>query len=350
MNQSNQPANSVGVMALQASGDQRRSSRISPEHMTAGLLLVLTVLMIILSRFISASLGSWSQIMTVITLGSFLLVVAFGQGLVVMTGGLDLSVASLFMFGGVMSAALIGGSDIQVWFRMPAIILAAGAIGALSGVGVAVFRIPPFIMTMGTGIIIASAALGYTSGSTLGASPTFLVHLMTGSLAGIPLIVMVFAFVAVAGILFQSRTVFGRNLYAVGGSLGAAHVAGVPVLVTTVLAYGASAMCAAIGGALLTGYSSGATLMMGDPYLLPSIAAVVVGGSSITGGRGSFFGTIVGTLFLTTLDSVIAATGMGQGWRLIVSGGVIVVAVLIQASSGRPMPAWFVALTRRHAK
>lgn len=302
--------------------------------------MLLTVLMIVGSRLISSSLGSWSQVMTVLTLGSFLLIVAFGQGLVVLTGGLDLSVASLFMFGGVMSAALIGSGDDGVFYRMPAILISAGLIGAFSGVGIACFKIPPFIMTMGSGIIVGSAALGYTNGSTLGASPTFLVHLMQGTFLHVPIVILVFAVFCVVGLWIQTRTVFGRNLYAVGGSLGAARVAGIPVTRTLILAYAGSAICAAMGGALLTGYSGGATLMMGEPYLLPSIAAVVVGGSSILGGRGSYLGTIVGTLFLTSLDSVIAATGMGQGWRLIVSGLVIVVALTIQATTGLSMPTW----------
>jgi ribose transport system permease protein len=329
-----------------ARSDARRASRLNPDYLTAGLLLGLTVLMTLGSRLISPSLGSFSQLGTVITLGSFLLIVAFGQGLVILSGGLDLSVASLFMFGGVMSATLIGSENTGVWYLMPGIILAAGLIGALSGAGIACLKIPPFIMTMGVGIIVGSLALGYTSGSTLGASPAFLEVLMKGSLLNVPIILIVFVVICVGGLLVQTRMVYGRNLYAVGGSPGAARVSGVPVVRTLILTYAGSAMCAAVGGALLTGYSGGATLMMGEPYLLPSIAAVVVGGSSILGGRGSFLGTIVGTLFLTSLDSVIAATGLAQGWRLVVSGLVILIALLCQTSSGVSPGVWLARLKR----
>ncbi|MFT4437793.1 ABC transporter permease [Caballeronia sp. 15715] len=317
--------------------DTRRASKLDPDLVTAALLLVLTMAMLAGSRFISSSLGSWSQVQTVLTLGTFLLLVSFGQGVVVLSGGLDLSVAAMFMFGGVMTTALVETGDAGAWYLIPGVVLAAGVVGCISGVGVARLKIPPFIMTMGMGIIVGSLALGYTSGSTLGASPQFLEDLMKGSAAGVPYVVILFVSICVVGLLAQTRTVFGRNLYAVGGSPGAARVSGVPVTRTLVLAYAVSAMCAATGGILLTGYSGGATLSMGEPYLLPSIAAVVVGGSSILGGRGTFAGTMVGTLFLTTLDSLISATGLEQGWRLIVSGLVIVIALLLQTSSGGPL-------------
>ncbi|RLM22274.1 hypothetical protein BIY29_12315 [Brenneria alni] len=313
--------------------DQRASSRMNPDAIAPLLLLGLTVIMILASRLISPSLGSWAQVLMIITLTSFLLVMAFGQGLVILSGGMDLSVASLFMYGGVMSAGIIGASGDNIAYMLPLILLSAAAIGAVSGLGITLLRIPPFIMTMGTGIIVASLALGATRGSTLGASPKLLAEIVKGNLAGIPCIVLFFLVFSILGMAIQTRTVFGRNLYALGGSPGAAKVSGIPVGAVTVTAYALSALCAALGGALLTGYSDGATLRMGDPYLLPSIAAVVVGGSSILGGKGTFFGTIAGSLFLITVDSVIAATGLDQGWRLIVSGAIITIALLFQSGS-----------------
>ncbi|GAA3880411.1 hypothetical protein GCM10022405_02390 [Gibbsiella dentisursi] len=313
--------------------DQRGSSRFNPEAVAPLLLLAVTVLMILFSRAISPALGSWAQVLMIITLTSFLLVVAFGQGLVILAGGMDLSVASLFMYGGVMSAGMIGSSGDNIAYMLPFILLSAAAIGAISGLGITLLRIPPFIMTMGTGIIVASLALGASGGSTLGASPRLLTELVKGNLFGVPCIVLFFIVFSLLGLAIQTRTVFGRNLYALGGSAGAAKVSGIPVGATTVGAYALSGLCAALGGALLTGYSDGATLRMGDPYLLPSIAAVVVGGSSILGGKGTFIGTIAGALFLVTVDSVIAATGLDQGWRLIVSGAIITVALLFQSGS-----------------
>ncbi len=310
--------------------DRRGATRIEPETMTAVILAVTTVAMILLSKLISPALGSWSQVMTILTLGSFLLVVAFGQGLVVLTGGLDLSIPSTFMLGGVLSAGLIGSQDDGAFYLMPFILLIGAAIGAASGIGVALLKVPPFIMTMGMSIIIGSAALGYSGGSTLGASPTFLATLMAGKTLGIPNILTFIVLFSIAGWIIQARTSFGRSLYALGSSNAAARIAGVHVDGMTIAVYAVSGLCAAFAGAMLTGYSNGATLRMGDAYLLPSIAAVVVGGSSILGGSGSFTGTICGVLFLSTIESVIAATGLDQGWRLIISGAIVLVAILVQ--------------------
>ncbi|TKI05242.1 ABC transporter permease [Martelella alba] len=313
--------------------DTRRASRFNTELIAPALLMALTAALIIASRLLSPALGSWSQVMMIITLASFLLVVSFGQGLVILSGGMDLSVASLFMYGGVMSAGVIGGDGQDAAYMLPLILLSAGAIGAVNGLGVALLRIPPFIMTMGAGIIVASLALGATGGSTLGASPHQLTTLVKGNWLGIPCILLFFAAFSLLALLIQGHTVFGRHLYALGGNSRAASLSGLPVGMVTVLAYAISGLCAALGGALLTGYSDGATLRMGDPYLLPSIAAVVVGGSSILGGRGTFVGTLAGSLFLTTVDSIIAATGLDQGWRLIVSGAIIMVALIFQTGS-----------------
>jgi ribose transport system permease protein len=133
----------------------------------------------------------------------------------------------------------------------------------------------------------------------------------------------------IAGWLFQSRTVFGRYLYAVGTNADAARNAGVPVTQMRLLPYVISAVCAGFVGIALVGYSSGATLRMGDDYLLPSIAAVVIGGSSILGGRGAFLGTVGGALLLTILGTIISALGLEFGLRTIIEGSIILFALLL---------------------
>ncbi|MDR5804793.1 ABC transporter permease [Caballeronia sp. LZ001] len=318
---------------IEAGRDGRRARRTTPETVATVVLAVLTVVCIFASRLISPALGSWNQAETVLILGTFLLPVALGQGLVILSGGLDLSVSANFMFGGVMTTSLLSGAHADQWQFLVLIVLMAGVIGCLNGIGIAAFRIPAFMMTMSIGIIVASVALGYTNASPVGDAPALVVSIVKGRTAGVQNIVLIFALVCLIGIALQSRSVFGRHLYAIGGSAQAARVAGVPVAGTLIGVYACSAMLAAISGILLCGYSGGATLTMGDPYLLPSIAAVVVGGSSILGGRGNFVGTIVGICFLGTIDSLIGATGLEQGWRLVISGGVIALALLAQPSS-----------------
>ena len=121
----------------------------------------------------------------------------------------------------------------------------------------------------------------------------------------------------------------GRRLYAVGNNPAAAYVAGLPTRALTISAYAVSGACAGLTGIMLAGYSNGATLRMGDDYLLPSVAAVVIGGSSILGGQGSFVGTVGGAILLTTLGTILAALGIEEGWKTIIEGGVILIALVL---------------------
>lgn len=315
------------TMRFDSAADQRRSGGVSKETINAVVVFALSVVLILGSRFVSPALGSWSQVLTVLTLASFLIVVSFGQGLVVMVGGLDLSIPAVITLGGVLSTGWVGVGNPDAWYLLPAILAVCGLVGAFNGFGVTILRIPPFIMTMATSIILASAALGYTSGTPRGASPEAMTALMKTNWLGVPAVVFfVVAFVLVGWVL-QSRTVFGRQLYAVGANPDAARVAGVSVGLVTTFAYVISAVCAGFVGMMLVGYANGATLRMGDSYMLPSIAAVVIGGSSILGGSGSFIGTVGGAVLLTTLGTVIAAIGLEQGWRTVIEGGIIVAAL-----------------------
>jgi ribose transport system permease protein len=313
----------------EASADLRRAGRWRPETLTTLCIFVLSILLIFGSRFVSPALGSWSQASTVITLASFLIVVAFGQGLVIMAGGLDLSVPSLITLGGVLATTWVGADNTGALYLLPLILLLCAAIGGLSGLGVTLLEIPPFIMTMATGIIVASGALGYTSGTPRGASPPMFITLMKAQWAGLPVIAIFVVLFSVAAALLQSRTSFGRKLYAIGANPRAAFIAGVPVTRLIVLTYMASGATAGFVGLMLAGYSDGATLRMGDSYLLPSVAAVVIGGSSILGGSGSFAATVGGAVLLTTLGTVIAALGLDQGWRTVIEGAIILIALLL---------------------
>jgi ribose transport system permease protein len=313
--------------------DTRGAARVRPESIATFATFALSVVLILCSRFVSPALGSWDQAETVIVLASFLVIVAFGQGLVILIGGLDLSVASLITLGGVLATTWIGGSGAGAWYLLPAILLICAAIGALSGVGVTWLGVPPFIMTMATGIIVGSAALGYTSGTPRGGSPKILIALMKDDWGPAPALIVFIVLAVVVLAILQGATPFGRKLYAIGASVRAAHVAGVEVTRVTILAYMMSAVSAGFAGLMLAGYSDGATLRMGDSYLLPSIAAVVVGGSSILGGSGSFAATVGGAVLLTTLSTVIAALGVGEGWRTVIEGAIILIALVLLRES-----------------
>lgn len=310
-------------------GDARGGARISRETISAISVAVLCVVLLFGARLINPALGSWSQVETVMVLGFFLVVLSFGQGLVILTGGLDLSLPATITLGGILATTWAGSGDAAQWYILPLVLAACGTVGLMSAIGVIWLRVPPFIMTMAMSIIVASALLGYTKGTPRGTAPDVAVALMKSDVLGLPTPIVALVVFVILGWLFQSRSVFGRYLYAVGTNVDAARNAGVPVIVTQILPYVISAICGGFVGIALVGYSSGATLRMGDDYLLPSIAAVVIGGSSILGGRGTFLGTVGGALLLTILGTIIAALGLEFGLRTIIEGSIILIALLL---------------------
>lgn len=289
----------------------------------------LTALLILASRWISPGFGGWSQAKAILVLSSFVTVVAFGQQLVILTGGLDLSIASVMTMGGVLTFGVIGASSGALVWGIPAVLLLTAAIGALNGLGVVWLRVPPFIMTLAMGIIVYGATLGLTGGTPRGQASPALAALFTGSLFDVPLVIYLMAALAVLGSLLQLRTGFGRRLYAVGTNPAAAHIAGLPVRRLTLMTYAISGASSGLAGILMVGYAGGATLTMGQSYQLPSIAAVVVGGTSILGGSGLYLGAVGGALLLTTFSTVIASLGIAEGWRTVIYGIVILLALLL---------------------
>lgn len=320
---------SNGSPALTMLDDSRASSRISRETVSAITVAILCVVLLVGARLVSPSLGSWSQVETVLILGFFLVILSFGQGLVVLSGGLDLSLPATVTMGGILATSWVGAGNPDAWFLLPAVLLLCGAVGLVSAIGIVWLRVPPFIMTMAVSIIVSSLLLGYTNGTPRGASPEAASALMKGHLFGMPSAVVFLIGFVVVGWLVQSRSVVGRYLYAVGTNVEAARIAGVPVTLMQIFPYVVSAMCAGFVGIALVGYSNGATLRMGQDYLLPSIAAVVIGGSSILGGRGTFLGTVGGAILLTTLGTIIAALGLQFGLRTIIEGSIVLVALLL---------------------
>lgn len=315
-------------MRFDAASDERGRQRLDRETVSTLVVFGLSILLVIGSRFISPALGSWDQVLTVLVLASFLIILSFGQGLVILIGGLDLSIPALITLGGVLTTTWIGSSGDGIWYLLPAILAVCALVGTISGIGIVWLKVPPFIMTMATSIVVASVALGYTNGTPRGGSPAALLWLMKEWFLGVPVVIYFTLAFILFGWFLQNFTALGRRLYALGTNRDAARIAGVPVGRLEFAPYAISAACAGFVGMMLVGYSNGATLRMGDSYMLPSIAAVVIGGSSILGGSGTFIGTVGGAILLTTLGTVISAIGLSAGWRTVIEGSIIVVALL----------------------
>lgn len=308
--------------------DNRTTARISREALNIGGVFLLCIIALFMARWVNPNASSSQQLETVLILGAFLIVVAFGQGLVVLIGGLDLSIPSVITLGGILTTAWVG-ADGEAW-KLLIVLGICAAVGALNGLGVAVFKVPAFIMTLAMGIIVYSLSLGATGGAPSGTSPDHLTWLMSARTFGVPVIIIFTLCAAVIAYVLQARTRFGTRLYALGSNPVAARFAGLHTVQLTLMTYALCALLAGVTGMLLVGYSNGATLRMGEPFLLPSVAAIVIGGSAISGGRGSFLGTLAGALLLTVLDMIISSLGFSQGWRTIICGAIILFAILLQ--------------------
>jgi ribose transport system permease protein len=261
-------------------------------------------------------------------LASFLVVLALGQGAVILTGGLDLSLPWSIGLSGILLAGFAQGQADSVIWAAPAVLLIGMLIGLVNGAGIVFFGLPPIVMTMGMNGILQGVALLYSGGTPAGFAPPGVRWLMTGRLLGItPAIWMIMVFILLATLLL-TRTAFGRRVYGVGNSQRVARLAGVDVGRTIILVYMLSGVCAALVGIMLSGFSGQASLGMGDDYMLPSIAVVVVGGTLITGGRGHYLGMVGGVLLLTALQTLLAGTTTPPSVREILYGAVVLAAVV----------------------
>jgi ribose transport system permease protein len=271
---------------------------------------------------------SWTYYNSLIVLASFLAILALGQGTVILTGGLDLSLPWTIAFCGIVTAGLMKGSDTAMIYAVPFALAIGTGVGFLNGLGIVALGISPIVMTLAMNGILQGAALVYSGGTPDGFSAPGLRWVMTGQVIGItPVVFFVGAFV-IAAVTLLGRTVFGRRVYAIGNGVRAAQLSGVPVGSTIVKVYMLSGFCAALVGCLLSGFSGQASLGMGDEYLLPSIAVVVVGGALITGGRGRYIGMIGGVLLLTALQTLLAGTMLPYATRAILYGVVVLCAVI----------------------
>jgi len=289
-----------------------------------GMLLLLAVTAVFSPGFLSES-----NLRSTLILAAFVGIVGLGQTMVIIGGGIDLSIPWVLNSAAILMALLCAGQDLPLVWVVPLVLAAGAGIGFLNGVGVAIFGVPPIVMTLATNVILQGLILVYTGGSPSPSAPAVIKFLAVGRIGPIPVIALIWLALAVLATILLSRTAFGRHLYALGTSATVAEFSGVPTRRTTILTYMMSGLTAAFAGILLPGYSGQAYLGMGDPYLFTSIAAVAIGGASILGGSGNYLGTIAGAMVLTILTGLLPALNLSSGALLVVYGIVILLTVSI---------------------
>ena len=271
----------------------------------------------------------WSYWNSLLVLSSFLAILALGQGTVILTGGLDLSVPWTVGLCGILLAGIVQGSDAALVYALPVVIAIAALIGLINGLGIVVLGLSPIVMTLATNGLLQGFALLYSGGTPAGFSSPMLRWFMTARIGGeVTPVVIFLGLFAVSAVVLLTRTPFGRRVYGIGNGLRVAQLSGISVGRTLIGVYVLSAVCSGLVGILLTGFSGQASLGMGDDYLLPSIAVVVVGGALITGGRGHYLGMLGGVLLLTALQTLLAGSNLPYATRAILYGVVVLGAVI----------------------
>ncbi|MET1028953.1 MAG: ABC transporter permease [Dongiaceae bacterium] len=286
------------------------------------------LVMLVTELTIGHALTNWWYYNSLLVLSSFLLILALGQGTVILTGGLDLSVPWTIALSGILLAGIVNGVNGPLIYVLPMVLAIGCLIGLVNGIGIAMLGISPIVMTLAMNGILQGIALLYSQGTPAGFSAPLMRWFMTDK-AGIvtPVVVFILLFI-IAAVILHRRTAFGRRVYGLGNGERVAALSGISVNRTILLVYMLSGFCSALVGSMLTGFSGQASLGMGDEYMLPSIAVVVVGGTLITGGRGTYLGMVGGVLLLTALQILLAGTTLPYATRIIIFGLVVLAAVV----------------------
>ncbi|TDQ83031.1 monosaccharide ABC transporter membrane protein (CUT2 family) [Dongia mobilis] len=295
------------------------------------------ILLLLVGSLYSSSFLSPDYLLQQLQVASFLGLIATGMMLVVLLGQIDLSVPWVVTVGGMMSTAAAGWGPLGEALAIPFGITCGAAIGLANGIGVAWLRVPSMIFTLGMNAVAQGLMVLRTGGFAPQDHATSAMHVLaTGRhILSIPNALFVWAIVGAITIFLLRRTTFGRAIYAIGNRERAAYLSGLPTRRVIVLAFMASGGLSAFAGVLLAGYSTKAYQAMGDPYLLPAVAAVVLGGTSILGGRGSYLGTIAGVILITLLQSILSVMQMPEAGRQIIYGGVIIAMLLVYGRQKR---------------
>ena len=289
------------------------------------LLLIVAIITVINPSFMTST-----NILNVLRQVSISALIAFGMTFVILTGGIDLSVGSTLALTGAVAATMLASGFDPILTIFITLILGA-ILGAINGVIIAKGKVAPFIATLATMTIYRGLTLVYTEGrpvSGLGDSISFQM-MGKGYFFGIPVpvVTMILAFFALWFILH--KTTFGRRIYAVGGNEGASRLSGINTDRVKIMVYSLTGMLASLSAIILTSRLNSAQPTAGTSYELDAIAAVVLGGTSLTGGKGWIFGTLVGALIIGVLNNGLNLIGVSSFFQQVVKGVVILIAVLI---------------------
>lgn len=298
----------------------------------AFLTFLIVALVWIVAGFAKPGFGSYGHLRYLLELAAVIGLVAIGQTYVVIAGGIDLSVGAIVTVSAVGVPLVALSGDGTGAMAVLIILAAATGIGLLNGLGVAYLRIHPMIMTLAMATFLQGVLILIAGGTAISAQNPLLAWLGNARVVGIPAGVLLWALASAVALTVLHATPFGARLFALGANPVASALSGVNVRTATMAVYAVSGLTAGLAGVLILGMNGQGYVGIGDPYLLASIAAVVLGGTSILGGSGTYAGTIPGAILLVTITALITVVNASAGWRSILFGSLILLLLLL---SGR---------------
>jgi ribose transport system permease protein len=299
--------------------------------------LMIVVLIILGRLFVSENFASSDFLLQQLRQAAFLGIIAAGQMAVILTGNIDLSVSWNLNLAAVLATAVAVGRDENLVAGILVGLGVGAVVGLINGIGVAYLRIPSMVLTLGMNALLKGITVAYT-----GAAPQFqktppsLSYLATGMIGDvIPVAVLVWAVISVLNIVVLERSTLGRKTYAVGNNEVAAYLSGVRTPRVIIGAFMLSGIMNAFAGLLVAGNAGRSFNEMGEAFLLPAIAAVVVGGTSIMGGSGKYVGTIAGVIIIKLLDGALSIAQVSPAMRQIIFGLVILAMLFLYGRGER---------------
>lgn len=276
-----------------------------------------------------------SNLMLIVKQSSITGILAIGMTMVILTGGIDLSVGSVVAFSSVCSAMFGGLADQNVPILVPVLVGVAGGMlwGLMNGLMVSYVQFPAFIMTLATTMIARGCAKVLCNGKPVFGISDSMQNLANSFVGPIPSLVLFFVAVFIVGYMVLNRSVLGLRIYAVGGNEKASRLSGVDTRKIKLFTYAFCGTVAGLCGVLMTSRISSGSSIAADGYELDAIAAVVIGGTSMSGGVGSIWGTVIGTLIITSIQNGLDIMGVSDFFKKIIQGLIIIAAVLFDIRS-----------------
>ena len=288
---------------------------------------VVILLMLVITGILNPRLLLPSNLSTMLMLASFIAIAGVGQGFVILTGGIDLSIPWVAAYSAIITTWFSHSNADLLWL-VPTVLCLGAFIGLINGLGVVMLGINCVVMTMSMDAVLEGVAMLMTGGTPEGDAPDGLVWFASGELFGIHVPVWFILIVTIVVCLVLFKTSYGRKIYALGNSRTVASLSGVKVKAHEVSVYVVSGVSSAVLGLVLAGFIGESYLGMGNQYQLTSIAAVAIGGAAILGGKGNYIGTIGGAILLSMITMLLASFILPAGIQNIVFGVVILIAVI----------------------